>query len=102
MVQVGLTEKGQGIFGSELDKLKIYYGQGPLLAQHPELPEFDVLAVYDGEIAKKGAPKGVMPGTTAFGCGNFGKGRIFCFSPHPEMTDGLEWVLHRAVCWVGE
>ena len=80
----------------------IHYGQGPLLAQHPGPPEFDVLAVYDGEIAKKGAPRGVMKGTTAFGSGDFGKGRVFCFSPHPEMTDGLGWLLHRAVCWVGE
>lgn len=103
-VVLKVTEKGRELFGAESEQFMIHYGQGPLLGrgEHPDLPEFDVLASYDSEIAKKGAPEGVMKGTTAIASGRFGSGRVFCFSPHPEKTDGLGWLVQRAVCWVGE
>jgi hypothetical protein len=31
--------------------------------------------------------------------GSFGKGRVFCFSPHPEKTNGLHPFVERAVEW---
>ena len=41
-------------------------------------------------------------GSTAFAAGEFGKGRVFCFSPHPEKTPGLEVFLDRAIAWTLE
>ena len=58
-----------------------------------------ILATYNSEIAKKGAPSGVMVGTTAIAAGACGKGRVLCFSPHPEKTKGLEDFVCRAVRW---
>lgn len=101
MVRLGLSEEGRSLLKHDSPTAEIYYGQGPLLApaDKPEIPDYEPLALYETEIAKKGAPKGVMIGTTAVASGKFGKGRVFCFSPHPEKTPGLEPFLYRAVAW---
>lgn len=98
-VDVGLSDAGKTFFGRNDARLKIYYGQGPLLApaDNPTIPDYEVLASYDSEIARNGAPKGVMIGTTAIARGRFGKGRVFCFSPHPEKNRSLDSVLHKAI-----
>lgn len=38
-------------------------------------------------------------GTPAIACGTCGEGRVIVFSPHPEQTKGLEWLVERAVRW---
>jgi hypothetical protein len=38
-----------------------------------------------------------MKGTTAIAKGKFGNGRVLCFSPHPEMTQGLEQMVRLAI-----
>ena len=57
------------------------------------------LASYATEMRKNDAPPGVMKGTTAIARGKFGKGRVVCFSPHPEKTPGRETFLQAAVEW---
>ncbi len=96
-----MTPGGRAILGVESERPSIYYYQGPLLApgDDPEIPDYDVLALFDGEIAKKGAPSGVMRGTTAVAAGRFGEGRVLCSSPHPERTEGLHDMLYRGVIW---
>jgi predicted Fe-S protein YdhL (DUF1289 family) len=42
-----------------------------------------------------------MKGTTAIARGEFGKGRVVCFSPHPEKTRGCERFVTEAVKWAG-
>jgi hypothetical protein len=42
-----------------------------------------------------------MKGTTAAALGTFGRGRVFCFSPHPEKTPGLDGFVRAAVTWAG-
>jgi len=82
----------------------VYYGQGPLLAPGDKkgdgIPEpYEALAIYKTEIAEKGAPKGVMPGTTAIARGSFGKGKVICFSPHPEVSQGPNHLILNGVKW---
>ena len=98
-VKIRLSEAGKSVLGAEADVTEIYYGQGPLLvpAGDPDLPDYQVLASYESGVAKKGAPKGAMIGTTAIALGRFGKGQVLCFSPHPELTDGLDAFVSRAV-----
>jgi len=98
-VELGLTDNGQRILNTKSDQLQIFYGQGPLLAPHdnPDIPDYETIATYRTEIAKNGAPKGVMPGTTAIAHGRFGQGRVLCFSPHPEKTQGLEELVREAI-----
>lgn len=84
--------------------MSIHYAQGPLLARRewddPEVPDYESLAIYGTEIAKKGAPQGVMVGTSAAVRCEYGNGRVFCFSPHPELTDGLHHLIPLAVKWL--
>lgn len=101
-VEISLSPHGREFFGIDRERLSIYYHQGPLLApaENPDVPDFDSLAKFETEIAKNGAPTGVMPGCTAIASGVFHKGRVLCISPHPELTDGQEQLLLRGVDWV--
>lgn len=105
MVQLQLSPSGCSLFSQDADEVEIYYGQGPLLGRHewddPDVPDYESLAIYKTEIAEKGAPNGVMPGTSAIVRTNYGQGRVFCFSPHPEKTDGLGEMVMQAVRWLG-
>jgi glutamine amidotransferase-like uncharacterized protein len=100
-VQVRLTDKGKEFLETDDDALTIYYYQGPLLApaNDPGVPDYDTLARFETEIAENGAPKGVMKGTTAIAAGIFGRGRVVCFSPHPEKTEGLDRFVDLAIRW---
>lgn len=100
-VEIGLSPQGREFFGVDRERLSIYYHQGPLLApaENPDVPDFDSLAKFETEIAKNGAPEGVMLGCTAITSSVFHKGRVFCFSPHPELTDGQEQLLLRGIDW---
>ena len=100
-VEMKLDADACKLLGCERSQVTVYYGQGPLLAPggKDEIPDYDELAVYETEIAKNGAPEGVMKGTTAAATGKFGQGRVFCFSPHPEKTVGLEHFIPAAVRW---
>ena len=106
VVKMEMTPAGRRIVGGPEGAVDVYYGQGPLLgpAEAPELPDYQVLAHYRGEIARKDAPKGVMVNTPAIVAGTFGRGRVICFSPHPEKAKsakGLDVLVHRAVLWAG-
>src|SRR5690606_35416952 len=96
-----LTPAGREALGVDAERCTVYYHQGQLLApaENAEVDDYQPLAAFDGEIAKNGAPKGVMKGTTAVAAGSFGKGRVLCFSPHPEKTKGLKETLPRAIHW---
>jgi len=101
-VEMRLEGVGQQFLDEKRQAVTIRYAQGPLLAPagKAEIPDYEQLAVFVTEIAENGAPAGVMKGTTAAARGTFGQGRVFCFSPHPEQTDGLEYYIEAAVRWV--
>lgn len=102
-VAVALSKQGKDFLQLDKDKIDLYYHQGPLLAPaaDPNVPDFVELARYEGEIAKNGAPTGVMPGTTAIAMGTFGKGRVVCYSPHPEKTPNHEPLILHGIHWAG-
>ena len=102
MVDIGLSDAGRRLFEAGESQQSIYYGQGPLLAPagKAEIPDFESLAYYQSEIAKNGAPRGVMIGTTAIARGDFGRGKVLCFSPHPEKTPGLGDMFEKAIAFV--
>jgi putative intracellular protease/amidase len=101
-VDIELTPAGREILHATNQTFPIHYAQGPLVApaDRPETEDYEELANFKTEIAKNGAPEGVMIGTTAIARGRFGQGRVFCFSPHPEMTEGLGHMVDRAMRWV--
>lgn len=100
-VKIDITQDGQRLLGHRDGLVEIKYANGPLLApsELPEIPDFQTLALFRTEIARNGAPTGVMIDTPAMVAGRYGKGRVFCSSPHPEYTPGLEELVRRAVRW---
>jgi glutamine amidotransferase-like uncharacterized protein len=100
-VQLTVTPAGRDLLFIDQPQIEVYYGQGPLLVpdDEPDLPAYEVLAEYASEIARKGAPTGVMVGTTAIARAPYGKGRVICFSPHCEVTDGPRHMVAAAVLW---
>jgi glutamine amidotransferase-like uncharacterized protein len=100
-VQLQISSTGQAAFSSDKATCTIHYQNGPLLGPgHKQgIPPFEVLAAYESELTENGAPKGVMKGTAAIARGKFGRGRVVCFSPHPEKTQGREPLLHSAIRW---
>ena len=103
-VKLSLTPNGREFFGVDREQLSIYYHQGPLLApaDNPDVPDYDNLAKFETGVSKNGAPPGVMRGCTAIAAGTYHKGRVICFSPHPELTKGQEHLLERAIQWALE
>lgn len=103
-VEIALSAEGRKLLDTKAYTLSIEYFQGPLLAPagNPEVPDFTPLATFTTEIAKKGAPTGVMIGTTAVASGAYQKGRVIVFSPHPEKSEALWKQLHRAVLWAAK
>jgi glutamine amidotransferase-like uncharacterized protein len=102
-VEVELSPAGREFFGMEGERFSIHYAQGPLLSRkewdNPAAPEYESLGIYRTGLAQKGAPEGIMPGTSAIIRTTFEKGRVFVFSPHPELTQGLGHMVERAVHW---
>ena len=100
-VKLSLTPSGREFFGVDRELLSIYYHQGPLLApaDNPDVPDYDNLAKFETGVSKNGAPPGIMRGCTAIASGTYHKGRVICFSPHPELTKGQEHLLERAIQW---
>lgn len=98
-VEIAITDAVKQLLRTTHQKLEIYYGQGPLLARgnRPDIDDYEVIATFETEIAKNGAPEGIMKGTTAIARGQYGRGRVICFSPHPEMTRGLEQQVQFAI-----
>lgn len=101
VVTLSLSEEGRAILGADTASAEVMYAQGPLLAPavEPGLSPYVALALYESEIAKKGAPEGVMVGTTAIAAGDFGSGRVLCFSPHPEKDHGPHGFIPAGVRW---
>ncbi len=101
-VEVNITAEGKKNLGILTDQETIYYHQGPLLApaDNPAIIDYKILGVFASEIAKNGAPEGIMKGTTAIAAAPYEKGRVLCFSPHPEKTVELVEQVYRAIIWV--
>lgn len=103
-VEIDITPAGKLLLGAHTSRTTIPYFQGPLLApaESPDLPDYEPLAHFATEIAEKGAPRGVMIGTTAAAAAPFGAGRVCCFSPHPEKLRDTYPLLLRAVLWTAK
>ncbi len=100
-VKIELTGEGRRLLSDEPGLIDIRYANGPILApaQDANIPDFKALAHFRTEINKNNAPEGVMKDTPAVIVGRYGHGRVFCSSPHPESTEGLEPLVRQAIRW---
>jgi glutamine amidotransferase-like uncharacterized protein len=103
-VKVELTGKGHEVFGNELTLFDCHYGNGPVItpAGLENLPAFETLAFFRTELAEHNTPVGIMVNSPAIYTAPYGRGRVVCFTPHPEMTPGIEWMIGSAVTWLTE
>lgn len=102
LVDLELTKEGLEIFGDTAGIFKCLYKNGPLFKpmQIVDLPQYKVAAIFKSEMADNGSTPGVMVDTPAFIFSEYGKGKVFLFSPHPENTPQLETFLPKAINWV--
>jgi glutamine amidotransferase-like uncharacterized protein len=100
-VKLRLTSAGLDALQPEKEICTIHFENGPLLApgEKDDIDDYEPLATFETEMRKNDAPPGIMKGTTAIARGKYGKGRVVCFSPHPEKTPGREPFLQSAVRW---
>ncbi|MEN8148720.1 MAG: BPL-N domain-containing protein [Planctomycetota bacterium] len=103
-VRLSTTSLGRRMLAEKRSEASVRYGQGPLLAPggSSKLPDYETVATYTTEIAKNGAPKGIMKGKPALVRSRYGKGRVVAVSPHPEDSRDRTlraWV-RRSVEWV--
>jgi len=100
-VQMRLSSDAMKRFGVDKEVVTVDYHQGPLLApcSDADPPAYQPLATFETEIAKNGAPPGIMKGSTAIASSIFGAGHVICISPHPERSEGLDGLVRRAVAW---
>jgi glutamine amidotransferase-like uncharacterized protein len=100
-VTLNLPTEGQSALGTQDKSTEMHYENGPLLgpANQKNIPDFESLATFDTEIRKNNAPVGIMKGTTAIARGQFGDGRVVCFSTHPEKSRGKEMFVAEMVRW---
>lgn len=101
-VKFAATDSGHELLGLKPADTDVLYANGPILepAHQDDIPDFTALATFVTELAKNDTPKGLMVNSPAVVAGHFGQGRVICFSPHPEQTQGLDGCVVRAVRWV--
>jgi len=101
-VSIRMTDAGWQLLGRG-GSVPVRYHQGPLLVpdDETELPGYEVLATFETEVAGKGAQPGSMTGTHAIIRSMFGRGRVICYSPHPESSGGPNGLIETGVRWAG-
>lgn len=101
-VKMELTDAGRAVFGDPEGAVEVAYSGGPILspAGNADLPQYVTLALFRTEICKYEPQRGTMIDTPAIVAATFGRGRVVLFSPHPEMTRGLEPLVRRAILTV--
>ena len=97
-VKMELTKAGMQVFPEVARLVEVEYAGGPILspAGRDDLSEYVSLAIFRTEVWQYEPQQGTMIGTPAIVAGQFGNGRVIIFSPHPEMTNGLESLVVQA------
>lgn len=92
---------GESIFGKVSETFKVRYNNGPVIKPmgSDDIPDYKTVFTFKTEVAENDTPVGVQVGSPAMAIGEFGKGRVFISSPHPENTPGLENIIPRALAW---
>lgn len=101
IVEMELSAAGVELFGAQHATTAIQYANGPIIepAGREDLPPYDVLAWFRTEVALNGTPPGIMVDSPAMVSAAYGAGRVVLFSPHPEKSLELSYMVTRAVTW---
>jgi hypothetical protein len=102
VLKVEITPAGEQILGGAKTNLDVLYHNGPVVGPTGDtnLPPYETLAFFRTETAQNNTPKGIMVNSPAIFAAPFQRGKVICISPHPEQTDGLDYLVPLAVKWV--
>lgn len=89
-----VTEKGQEIFNTRFDKIKLRYHGGPVMVA---VGNVDVLLTFASEVPHDNAIQDFSKGLIASTYSAYGKGKILTISPHIEKTESVSYILANAV-----
>jgi glutamine amidotransferase-like uncharacterized protein len=79
------------------------YFSGPILEPADlKLPKYTELAIFKTDISNNGATPGDMMNKSAIIESKYNKGTVLLFSPHPELTEGMEGLLINAINYVSK
>ena len=100
-LKMELTPPGAEILGGATN-VDVVYHQGPIVgpAGVTNLPPYETLAYFRTEVSSNNTPVGIMINSPAIFAGQYQAGKVVCISPHPEQTEGLEYIVPQAVSWV--
>ena len=104
-LKIELTTEGMETFLESESEREIAFRQGPLMQPSDEPDNnatVDVLAWFRTGVGINGADPATMVDTPAIVRVEFGKGRVLLFSPHPELTEGMDDWLRLAIDWAVE
>ena len=100
-VQLEIVQQHPIFRGIKSNKFYLKYYSGPILEPSDlELPPYKELAVFRTDFHENNATPGEMIGKSAVVESKYGKGRVILFSPHPELTPGMEKLLINAVHYI--
>jgi len=100
ILKMEITSAGEAIIGGPTN-LEVMYHQGPVVgpARVSDLPPYQTLVWFRTEVASNNTPAGIMINSPAIFAGQYKQGRVVCISPHPEQTEGLDYIVPQAVNW---
>lgn len=95
-------KKSHPIFKDITSKnFSLNYVSGPVLEPaNLKLSKYIELAIFKTDISNNGATPGDMMNKSAIIESKYNKGTVLLFSPHPELTEGMESLLINAINYV--
>lgn len=102
VLKLELTSAGGEILSGGKTNVDVLYHNGPVVgpAGDASLPPYETLAFFRTETAQNNTPQGIMVDSPAIFAAAFQRGKVICISPHPEQTEGLDYIVPQAVKWV--
>ena len=101
-VTIEFTRAGELLFGQQRRR-EIRYSGGPVFLRG-ELEAADgcaVLATFASEMVQYEPQRNTMIGKPAMIASKYGEGLVIAISPHPELSDGTDFILRQAVLAAG-
>jgi glutamine amidotransferase-like uncharacterized protein len=97
--KIALTDAGRAVFGDIVEPINVGFAGGPIFVgpKGSELPAAVRLAFFRNELINYEPQRGTMIDTPSILASRFGAGIAIVISPHPETTQGVEFLVRRSV-----
>ena len=93
-INFNVTDKGQEIFNTHLNEIKLRYHGGPVMKA---VGNVEILLTFADEVPHDTEIQDFSKGKVAATYSTYGKGKILTISPHIEKTEPANYLLANAV-----